>query len=198
MNIYRKPQEVVEYLMTQAVRGEPLEVIKTSGEWARVVAAHYPDKPGWALLDQVGEGEKTLKQWLEEQTEFVGRPPYQIARQYLNTPYLQGGLTNKGIDSPGLVHVAYRKLCKLIPRDADGIENYARKVDPEKIRPGDLITYTPGKISKLLENPGIHIAFWLGDGKILHSFGWGDYKCVLIHLEPRYLREQRRRVLRIA
>jgi len=55
--------------------------------------------------------------------------------------------------------MAYRRLGKLVPRDADRQEEAGERVAEVDLRRGDLVCY------------GDHIAFWLGDGRILHASG---------------------------
>jgi cell wall-associated NlpC family hydrolase len=55
--------------------------------------------------------------------------------------------------------MAYRRLGRLVPRDADRQEAVAMPVPRDELRRGDLVCY------------GDHIAFWLGGGKILHATG---------------------------
>ena len=107
---------------------------------------------------------------------------------YLGTVYLWGGMTEQGIDCSGLVHMAYRRLGRIVPRDADQQEDAATEV--EELQPGDLITYAdPGE-------PADHIAFWLGDGRILHSTS-RDGLGVNEEAEPESLRARRRKLIRL-
>ena len=56
--------------------------------------------------------------------------PVEEARAYLGSPYEWGGMTEAGIDCSGLVHMAYRRLGRLVPRDADQQEEAGDEVDP--------------------------------------------------------------------
>jgi len=62
-------------------------------------------------------------------------------------------------------------------------------VAPEDLRPGDLVTYGD-------ERETTHIAFWLGDGRILHATAREGVASVVEEPEPDELRAMRRRLVR--
>lgn len=165
--------------VTQALRGEPLRVEERRDGWARVVTAY--DYPGWLREEALEDGEGGLA------VDAAGSP-VDVARRYLGTPYLWGGLTAAGIDCSGLVHMAYRRLGRLVPRDAHQQEAAGVEVVAGELLPGDLVTYG---------DPVDHIAFWLGDGRILHSTGREGGLGVVEEPEPPELRLRRHRVVRL-
>jgi hypothetical protein len=149
-----EPDDAAEQV-TQALAGEPLAVEETRDGWARVRTAY--GYPGWIRAAALGG---------EPDGEWPGLPrvgdPVAEARAFLGTPYEWGGLTERGIDCSGLVHMAYRRLGRLVPRDSHEQEAAAVRVPKEQLRRGDLVCFGP---------PGRahHIAFWLGEGRILHA-----------------------------
>src|SRR3954463_9968421 len=142
--------------VTELLRGEPVAVEGRREGWARIKTAY--DYFGWVH---------------EEEIVGVEGDAIEQARRYLGTPYLWGGMTERGIDCSGLVHMAYRWLGRLVPRDADQQEDAAAGV--EELGPGDRVTYG---------EPVDHIAFWLGDGRILHSTGRENGIGVVEEAEP--------------
>jgi hypothetical protein len=153
--------------VTQALRGELLEVEERDGGWFRVRTAYA--YPGW-IRDE----------------HLVGDDPLDVARTFLGTPYEWGGISSAGIDCSGLVHVAFRLCGRIVPRDAWQQDEAGTVV--EEPHAGDLVTYG---------TPVDHIAFWVGPGRILHSTGRDGGIGVVEEDEPAQLLALRRRFVRM-
>jgi hypothetical protein len=175
-SVHAEPRDDAEQV-TQVFPGEPLEVESEDGGWAHIRTAY--DYPGWVRVERLG-GEVDAG-WLVLQDG----EPVDEARAYLGCPYEWGGMTERGIDCSGLVHMAYRRLGRLVPRDADQQEEAGRPVDPGDLHLGDLVCY------------GDHIAFWLGDGRILHATGRDGVRKVLEEEHPADLAARVRAYVRL-
>ncbi len=163
--------------VTQALRGEPLAVNERRGNWAGVTTAY--GCPGWIAADALSE--EPAGEWLPPIRD---GDPVEEARSYLGTPYQWGGISELGIDCSGLVHMAWRRLGRLVPRDAGEQEAAAERVDEP--RQGDLVTYG--------EDKATHVAFWDGEGRILHA---SESRGVVEEAEPESLRALRRGFFRL-
>jgi cell wall-associated NlpC family hydrolase len=176
-----EPSEAAEQV-TQALGGEPLRVIEERGDWVRVETEYA--YPGWVRREDLG-GEPR-GDWLQP----VAADPVEQARTLLGTRYEWGGMTSAGIDCSGLVHMAFRGCGRLVPRDADQQEEAGEKLAETDLRPGDLVTYGPPEGAD-------HIAFWVGDGRILHATGREGVDSVVEEEEPPELRGRRRALVRL-
>jgi hypothetical protein len=152
--------------VTQALRGELLVVEQRTAGWAAVRTAY--GYPGWVREEHL-----------------TGDTPLELARTFVGVPYEWGGLSSRGIDCSGLVHLAYRLAGRLVPRDASQQDEAG--VPVEEPQAGDLVAYG---------DPVDHVAFWLGDGRILHATNREDLG-VVEEPEPPLLRARRGRFVRL-
>jgi cell wall-associated NlpC family hydrolase len=167
--------------VSQALLDEPLTVEERTGGWARITTTY--GYAGWIRAEELAEGQGKLPRG-------TGVEPIEVARNYLGAPYEWGGLTVRGIDCSGLVHIAFRRCGLLVPRDSWQQEAAGEPVDVGRERPGDLVTYGSGQRAD-------HVAFWLGDGRVLHATA-RDTLGVVEENEPDDLRARRRRVVRLS
>jgi gamma-D-glutamyl-L-lysine dipeptidyl-peptidase len=168
--------------VTQALPGEPLRLLEYDGDWARVETAYA--YPGWVRREDLGGTEDG--HWLRP----VAAEPVEHARTLLGTRYEWGGMTAAGIDCSGLVHMAFRACGTLVPRDADQQEEAGERLAEDDLCVGDLVTYGAA-------GGADHIAFWLGEGRILHATGRDGADCVVEEEEPPELRDRRRALVRL-
>jgi cell wall-associated NlpC family hydrolase len=166
--------------VTQLLKNEPLRIRERRGRWTRIETAY--EYEGWVEDRFLEDGDGRLPEALKI-------TPSEAARIYLRAPYSWGGLTHDGVDCSGLIHVAYRLTGKLVPRDAWQQELVGTRVDADSMVAGDLVTY--GTASR-----ADHIAFWIGEGWILHATA-RDALGVTEEPEPPALHARRRMALRI-
>jgi len=174
--LHAEPDAASEQV-TQALRDEPLAVSERRDGWASVTTAY--GYPGWVAADSLTD--EPAGEWLPPARD---GDPVDEARGYLGAPYQWGGMTERGIDCSGLVHMAWRRLGRVVPRDADQQEEAAVAV--AEPRYGDLAVYG--------REATTHIAFWLGEGRILHAAG---SRFVVEEDEPEALRQIRRGFVRL-
>jgi hypothetical protein len=176
-----EPRDDAEQV-TQILPGEPLALEEEARDgWIRIRTAY--DYPGWIREDALGGGADPA--WLEPRAG----DPVEAARALIGAPYLWGGMTAAGIDCSGLVHMSYRAVGRLVPRDADQQEEAGEPVAEDDLRRGDLLTYGDDRAAD-------HIAFWLGDARILHSTRREGVDGVVEEREPVELHARRRRAIR--
>ena len=90
----------------------------------------------------------------------------EVARLYLNTPYLWGGRTPFGIDCSGFVQMVYRFAGIQLPRDASlQVKGGVSLGFIDEAQPGDLAFFESE------EGAIVHVGILTGNRRIIHASG---------------------------
>jgi gamma-D-glutamyl-L-lysine dipeptidyl-peptidase len=85
--------------------------------------------------------------------------------QFLNLPYLWGGMSAWGYDCSGFAYATHKANGYLIPRDATDQARRGKEVGLDSIQPGDLLFFAHEKGEGSIH----HVGICYGNGKMLHS-----------------------------
>lgn len=158
--LYREPDVTSFAPELRAPFGARLELL--AGETEGYLAVRAPD--GRTLYLQSGDAR--LRDAASAPPRLTGEELVEVARRFLDVPYLWGGMSALGIDCSGLASVLYRFEGIEILRDADlqfDDPTWA-PVERQDLRPGDLVFFgaeSPLRIT--------HVGLYAGEGRFLSA-----------------------------
>lgn len=94
-----------------------------------------------------------------------GQAIVNLARQYLGTQYVWGGSDPSGFDCSGLVTYVFGKNGVSLPRTTYNQIQVGFSVEPNKLRPGDLVFFDTDRT----KGGPDHVGIYIGGGKFIHS-----------------------------
>lgn len=163
---YEKP-DMNSQTVSDVVAGDRLKWIGTEQGYYKVA---YPDgRKAYVPFFMA----KLENEWRASLKQDVGSI-LQTARTLMGVPYLWAGTSSKGMDCSGMVRTVLYMHDIIIPRDASQQAMIGRRIeissDFSNLKPGDLVFFgrkaTEGKKERV-----VHVAFYLGDKKFIHSQG---------------------------
>lgn len=155
-------------VLTQAVRGERVQVLAERAGWSRVRLPQQRGSyfregiVGWVPSRQLTS--RAIRTRATTSSHRSGADPLAVAQRYLGVRYLWGGMTRRGIDCSGLTYQAFRAAGRTLPRDAADQSQVGRAVSRSRLQPGDLVFFGPHGWRSIH-----HVGIYAGDGLVLHA-----------------------------
>jgi len=158
--------------VTECLVGDPVMTTGVEQEGrAEVVVPWQPSSldaagyPGWVSVSDLGPAAGDTPPLAVPDDTFPAGidDPVDLARTLLGTPYVWGGLSARGIDCSGLVHLVHRWLGRVVPRDARDQAAALASVPVDEVRRGDLYFFARP------ERPVHHVALVVEPGVIVHA-----------------------------
>jgi len=153
--------------VSDIVAGNRLKLIDNEGAFFKV---EYPDGREAYISQAISMLENEWRKSLKQDAASIIR----TARSLVGVPYLWAGTSSKGVDCSGYVRTVLYMHDIIIPRDAYQQAMVGQRIeiasDFSNLQPGDLIFFGRKATSETKERV-IHVGFYLGDKKFIHSQG---------------------------
>nr|WP_299205692.1 C40 family peptidase [uncultured Brumimicrobium sp.] len=104
--------------------------------------------------------------WIDSEPKQYSKDIIELAKSYLNAPYLWGGRTPFGIDCSGFSQTVYHQIGYRLNRDASQQVLQGSPIHFEEQKPGDLAFFASEKTGNIT-----HVGIILPEHKIIHAHG---------------------------
>lgn len=151
-------------MTSQLLQDEIAEVLEVEKQFTRLRCV-YDGYEGWCANNQLSETENS-GEILPNAVPFNAESIHQVARKYLDVPYLWGGKSLFGIDCSGFCQQVFKQFGVKLPRDAYQQAELGEVVGfLQEVTCGDLAFFDneEGKIT--------HVGLMLSIHEIIHASG---------------------------
>ena len=164
--VFSAPNEHAQ-TVSDCVAGNRFKLLGMKGDYYKV---GYPDGREGYVAKAIAQPETRWRAQLKQDAASI----LQTAKTLMGIPYLWAGTSSKGVDCSGLVRTTLFLHDILIPRDASQQATQGERIeiapDFSNLQPGDLLFFGQKATAEQKERV-IHVAFYLGDKRFIHSQG---------------------------
>jgi lipoprotein Spr len=113
---------------------------------------------------QLGSTENPYKEFKVSEVDFKNKKLQRFVSDWFGTPYQFGGSSKKGVDCSGFINQLYAQVYNIqVPRNTAALSNESRKINPSKLKEGDLVFFNISgkKVS--------HVGVYIQNDKFVHA-----------------------------
>ncbi len=83
--------------------------------------------------------------------------------EWKGTDYRLGGMSRRGVDCSGFVHLTFRdRLGLQLPRSTDALSETGNRISPQELAAGDLVLFKTGLFAR-------HVGIYIGGRRFIHA-----------------------------
>lgn len=166
LELYHEYHQLLKQTMEEYLCEKPVYNLLETSLYQKLVKRNaYSSAKVESILSLIGLGEDAELQQMEETVEYmdVRDEMIQMALEYVGNRYVYGGNSlESGTDCSGFTKLISETFGYDIGRVANDQFQNTDSISFEELQPGDLIFYGN-------EQKATHVAFYMGDGMIVHS-----------------------------
>ncbi len=143
----------------QFTYGTVVDIVGIEGAWYKI---KYNGADAYLISDYVKVMDASeASRYAAERTK--GQRVVDIARQYIGTPYVYGGMSPSGFDCSGFAKYCYSQLGISLNRTAASQTAHGVYVSKDSLLPGDLVFFVTNGYNIS------HVGIYVGNGMMIHS-----------------------------
>lgn len=131
------------------------------------VGKGYSPTPTVTVTESTDTPQKLSRKTLREKAK--ANAIIASALSFSGTPYKYGGITRRGMDCSGLVHIALKENSIAFPRVSYQMAKEGKKIPLRKVQKGDLLYFKTSKGRRRINHMGLVVAVRDKDIQFIHA-----------------------------
>lgn len=139
--------------------GTVVDIVGIEGQWYKI---KYNGADAYLISDYVKVMDPSeASRYAVDRTK--AQRVIDIARQYIGTPYVYGGMSPSGFDCSGFTKYCFSQIGVTLNRTAASQTSHGVYVSKAELIPGDLVFFVTNNYNIS------HVGIYIGDGMMIHS-----------------------------
>jgi len=165
LNVRSEPN-TTSSVVGKLVNNDVVKILAKTGDWYEISLGNqnaYVSADYVVIISQEEANELVEAAEVRAANTATGDKIVSTAEQYIGTPYVYGGRSERGFDCSGFTGYVYEKNGISIPRTSTEQSTVGARVDKGNLQAGDLVFFGCGSSNVN------HVGIYVGDGQFIHS-----------------------------